>query len=144
MIGTLVLSQGRLATELIEAARTIVGTVPACEALELGWQASKEECVERIEAAIERLETGSGVLILTDMHGSTPFNAAQELARNHHVAVLAGTNLPMVVRLACCRPDTKTLEELADWIESKGRSSILSSGEAPESALACEQGELEE
>lgn len=139
MIGTLILSQGHLASELIETARTIVGVAPPFEALELGWQAGREECLRRVGEAIDRLDTGDGVLVLTDMHGSTPFNAAQELAATRHVAVLAGTNLPMVVRLACCRPDLLSLEELAAWIEGKGRDSIRAAGESADTDLECDR-----
>lgn len=139
MIGTLILSQGRLATELIEATRTIVGSPPPFEALELGWQATREECLRRIGEAIDRLDTGDGVLVLTDMQGSTPFNAAQELAATRRIAVLGGTNLPMVVRLACCRPEAMSVQELATWIETKGRDSIRGAGENQEAVVGCER-----
>jgi PTS system mannose-specific IIA component len=139
MIGTLILSQGGLARELVEATGTIVGTPPPFEPLELGWQTSREECLRRIGDAIDRLDTGDGVLVLTDMHGATPFNAAQELAANRHIVVLAGINLPMVVRLACCRPDAMPLEELAAWIEGKGRESIRSGSESSNAVVGCER-----
>lgn len=143
MIGTLILSQGRLAAELVEATRTIVGDVPAIEALELGWQTTREECLRRIGDAVDRLDSGEGVLVLTDMHGATPFNAAQELAETRRILVLAGTNLPMVVRLACCRPQGLSLDQLSDWIEAKGRDSIRSAADGQGEIARCEREEGE-
>jgi len=139
MIGTLILSQGRLATELVEATRTIVGELPAMEALELGWQTTREECLRRVGEAVDRLDSGEGVLVLTDMHGATPFNAAQELAETRRIHVLAGTNLPMVVRLACCRPEGLSLDQLTDWIEAKGRDSIRGAADGQGEPNGCER-----
>jgi PTS system mannose-specific IIA component len=64
------------------------------------------------------------VLILTDMFGDTPSNAALTFVRPGKVEVVTGVNLPMVVRLGCLRNQAMSLEELARWLEVKGRRSI--------------------
>ncbi|MGH9382277.1 MAG: PTS sugar transporter subunit IIA [Thermoanaerobaculia bacterium] len=124
MVATLIVAQGELADAILRSARTIVGETPATEALSVAWDAEPEDIVLQVRQGVERLDQGDGVLILTDMHGGSPDQAARRLVGERRVAVLAGVNLPMVVRLACCRPDDMSLEQLAAWIEAKGKRAI--------------------
>src|SRR5450631_3748893 len=101
MIGTLIVTHGGLARELLAAAETISGAIEGFEALSLNWTDGYEDARAKIEASIRRLDRGQGVLILTDMFGDTPSNAALSLAAAGRVEVVTGVNLPMVVRIGC-------------------------------------------
>jgi PTS system mannose-specific IIA component len=131
MIGTLILTQGELAKELLRAAGTIAGPLPATEAIGLDWQDTFEESTEKVRAAILRLDAGQGVLVLTDMFGSTPTNVALRFAQTGRVEVVTGVNLPMLLRLGCTAHPPGTLLELARWIQAKGQRSIALGSEGP-------------
>jgi PTS system mannose-specific IIA component len=92
--------------------------------LSLDWNEGLEPARARIASEIARLDDGTGVLVLTDMYGSTPTNAALAEAVPGRIEVLAGVNLPMVLRLGCTAAPPATLEETAHWLEIKGRRSI--------------------
>ncbi len=124
MIGTLILSHGRLADELLAAARTITGGLEGFGALSLDWSDGFEEAQVQIRAALERLDQGDGVLILTDMFGGTPCNVALTFLEPGKVEIVTGVNLPMVVRLACLGRREPSLSEAASWLRDKGRRSI--------------------
>ncbi len=124
MIGVLIVTHGALADELLSAARTIAGELPNFRALSLDWQVGLEEARGRIADAVAGLDTGAGVLILTDMYGDTPSNAAFSLARAGVVEVVTGVNLPMAVRLGCTQTESLDVHALARAIELRGRRSI--------------------
>jgi len=135
VIGVLVVSHGRMAAELLAAAQTIAGELPRFRALALEWSVGFEEARERIAAATAELDDGSGVLVLTDMYGDTPSNAAVSLHRPGALEVVSGVNLPMVVRLGCTRAAAGAdLGEVARWLELKGRRSIRRAATAQEDA----------
>ena len=87
MIGTLILTHGGVARELLESARVIVGPMPGFEALSLDWGDCFEDAQRKIRGAVERLDQGEGVLILTDMFGGTPCNLAVKFQRAGKVEV---------------------------------------------------------
>lgn len=125
MIGKLLLTHGGLATELFAAAQQIsAGKLAGCEALSLSWDETPDAARRRVEEALARLDTGQGVLILTDIHGGTPTNVAMSCYRPGKVEVLTGLNLPMVVRLACQAAEPGSLTEVARRLQEKVRSSI--------------------
>ncbi|MEM6453824.1 MAG: PTS sugar transporter subunit IIA [Acidobacteriota bacterium] len=129
MIGILILTHGCLARELLAAARTIsTGDLERFEALCLDWDATPEAVRRTVDDHIERLDRGQGVLILTDIFGGTPCNAAMAARQPGRIEVIAGVNLPMVVRLGCeFGRQTRSVDELATWLRDKGRSSITAS-----------------
>lgn len=127
MVGTLILTHGGLAHELLAAAQIIAGELDAFEALSLDWGDSHDTAREKVVAALARLDRNEGVIILTDMYGGTPFNVAKELTEPGRIELLCGVNLPMVLRLGCrtgggC--ERMKVEELASWLEGKGRQSV--------------------
>lgn len=127
MTSILILSHGRLASELLEAARTIAGeTPPWMEAVCLDWDATFEEAREITAAKIRSMDTTDGLVILTDMYGGTPFNVAASFTESPAVEVLAGVNLPMVVRLTCLGRAEMSPAELIPWLVEKGKRSICS------------------
>jgi PTS system mannose-specific IIA component len=125
MIGKLILTHGGLARELLAAAQIISGRLFGFEALSLDWNDTFEEAKAKVRAAIDRLEDGEGVLILTDMYGGTPSNVAVTFLQPGRVEVLTGVNLPMVLRLACQQTEEPTnLEGMARWLQGKGQRSL--------------------
>ncbi|MDQ1347019.1 MAG: mannose system component [Acidobacteriota bacterium] len=124
MTPVLVVTHGRMAQELLAAAETIAGVRPDIRALSLDWDEGSDAARARIAQAVAELDRGEGVLILTDMFGSTPSNAAIALAVPGKIEVVTGVNLPMVVRMSCSSVLPATLVETARWLEEKGRRSI--------------------
>jgi PTS system mannose-specific IIA component len=99
MIGVVVVTHGQLATELLNAAETIVGDLPRFAAVSIGWHEDTEDARAEIAQAITRVSQGGGVLILTDMFGGTPSNLAMTFLGDT-VEVITGVNLPMLIKLA--------------------------------------------
>ncbi|HTQ79966.1 MAG TPA: PTS sugar transporter subunit IIA [Thermoanaerobaculia bacterium] len=124
MIGKLILTHGGTARELLAAARTISGELSNFEALSLDWDDSFEEAKLKVGAAIDRLDQGQGVLILTDMFGGTPCNVALNFHQPGRIEILTGVNLPMVLRLACQGVEDTNVAEVARWLQAKTQRSI--------------------
>ena len=135
MTSILILSHGGLARELLDAAQTIAGgTPPWIQAVCLDWDATFEEARRRTAETIDQMEPSDGLLILTDMYGTTPFNVATSFVDSPDVQVLAGVNLPMVLRLCCLGSSDMTLPDLVLWLEEKGRRSICHCKDTPHQA----------
>jgi len=113
MIGVVVVTHGQLATELLNAAETIVGGVPRFAAVSIGWHEDTGDAREEIAQAITRVKQDGGVLILTDMFGGTPSNLSISVMSRPMVEVLAGINLPMLVKLAKVRDECPLTEAVA-------------------------------
>lgn len=137
MVGILILTHGDLARELFASAQKIAGDLENFEALPLSWSDGVEKAHERVAGALQRLDDGAGVLILTDIFGGTPSNIAMAFREPGRVEVISGVNLPMVVRLGCLNVrsgaavDAMPLEEMAVWIREKAQTSICCSSEMP-------------
>jgi PTS system mannose-specific IIA component len=129
MVTTLIVTHGKMAQELLDAAQMIVGELPRFVAVSLDWDDSVEEVTEKTRRALETVDPADEVLILTDMYGGTPFNVAAGFHQPGRVEVVTGVNLPMVVRLGCPRSNEMSLAELADWIQVKSKASICRAGE---------------
>jgi PTS system mannose-specific IIA component len=129
MIGTLILTHGGAARELLAAAQKIAGSLPGFEALCLDWNEPLETLQNEVRQAIARLDRGQGVLVLTDMFGSTPCNVASLFLEEGHVEILSGVNLPMVMRLACQPRQDGNLKELARWLQAKAQQSVCLASE---------------
>jgi PTS system mannose-specific IIA component len=141
MLGLLVISHGRLAEELVNAVRTIVGPVDALEAVSIGWNDDVEESSRRIQAAVGRVDCGQGVLLLTDMFGGTPTNLALSLHEPGRIEIVTGVNLPMLIKFANLR-EQLDLQEAADRIARQGREAIQVAAhylQAPESKAGGEK-----
>ena len=123
MIGVVVVTHGQLATELLNAAETIVGELPQFAAVSIGWHDDVEQAREEIARAIGRLEAADGVIVLTDMFGGTPSNLAITLLDEGRVEVVTGVNLPMLIKLAGLK-EAGDLREVARRIREDGRTAI--------------------
>jgi len=123
MIGVVVVTHGQLATELLNAAETIVGDLPRFAAVSIGWHDDTEDARTEIEQAIARVEEGAGVLILTDMFGGTASNLAMSFLSREKVEVITGVNLPMLIKLANL-PEQSDLLASAREMREHGRNAI--------------------
>lgn len=123
MLGLLVVTHGRLAEEVVNAARTIVGDVEALEAVSIGWNDEVGEASKRIDEAIKRVDCGQGVLLLTDMFGGTPTNLALSLHDAGEIEIVTGVNLPMLIKFTNLREELG-LQETAAKIAAEGRQAI--------------------
>ena len=103
MIGLVLVTHGRLATEFAAAMEHIVGPQTQLETVCIGPEDDMEVRRADIEAALGRVDSGKGVILLTDMFGGTPSNLAISLMGSGQVEVIAGINLPMLIRLASVR-----------------------------------------
>ena len=103
MIGLVLVTHGRLATEFRSALEHVVGPQQQIEAITIGPDDDVEQCRKSILEAVKRVDSGSGVAILTDMFGGTPSNLAISLMKGENVEVIAGVNLPMLIRLEGAR-----------------------------------------
>ena len=103
MIGLVLVTHGRLAAEFITAMEHVVGPQEAIEAICIGPDDDMEVRRRDIAEAIGRVETGSGTIILTDLFGGTPSNLAISLMKSENIEVIAGVNLPMLIRLESAR-----------------------------------------
>ena len=123
MIGLVLVTHGRLAEEFLFALEHIVGPQSGIETIAIGPDDRMEVRRADIAAAIERVNGGAGVIILTDMFGGTPSNLAISLLEIGKVEVVAGLNLPMLVKLARIRKDY-VLDKAATAAQDAGRKYI--------------------
>ena len=129
MIGLVIVAHGGFAEELLRAAEHVVGPLERAEAIGLGPKDDLAERRAEIESAVERVNDGDGVVILTDLFGGTPSNLAiATMARfDGQVDVVTGANLPMMMKLAKSR--TADRREAVEAAVAAGRRYILDATE---------------
>jgi PTS system mannose-specific IIA component len=120
MIGLVLVTHGRLAVEFRSALEHVVGPQTQIESITIGPEDDVEQRRKDIIEAVKRVDTGDGVAILTDMFGGTPSNLAISVMSRPKVEVLAGINLPMLVKLAKVR-EGGTLAEAVSAAQEAGR-----------------------
>lgn len=103
MIGLVLVTHGRLAAEFIVAMEHVVGPQEAIEAVCIGAEDDMEARRGDIAKALAKVDQGDGVIILTDLFGGTPSNLAISLMKTDKIEVIAGVNLPMLIRLEGAR-----------------------------------------
>ena len=103
MIGVVLVTHGQLAEEFRHAVEHVVGPQEQMEAVAIGADDDIEQRRKDIIAAVAKVETGSGVIVLTDMFGGTPSNLAISVMETGRVEVVAGVNLPMLIKLSSVR-----------------------------------------
>ncbi|MGE5152800.1 MAG: PTS sugar transporter subunit IIA [Bdellovibrio bacteriovorus] len=133
-VGVLLITHGSLGSELLRIATGIFGTCPTrADALEVENDAPCDPLLEEAQRRVNGLDEGDGVLVLTDFYGSTPANLAVDLGQRHpRVRVLAGVNLPMLVRaLSYASLD---LDQTADKALQGGREGVLRCAPRPDEA----------
>jgi PTS system ascorbate-specific IIA component len=123
-VGLLLITHDKLGRNLLNTAATILGDIPVdVGTIEVPGDSNPESVYADASAACTALDKGDGVLVLTDLYGSTPSNIATRLLEEHNVLVLSGLNVPMLVRVlnyASC-----SLEELGSKAESGALDGII-------------------
>jgi PTS system mannose-specific IIA component len=125
MIGIVVVTHGRVAEELVNAARTIVGEIPRIVAVSMGWSDDATAATSAVERGMG--EVGGGdVLVLTDMFGGTPTNLSLPFL-SEHVEIVTGVNLPMLIKASALREGS--LVEVARAVREQGKGAIYVASE---------------
>jgi PTS system mannose-specific IIA component len=122
MVGVVVATHGRLAEELLRTAEQVVG--PLGRVKTLGIVASMPDVREQVQDAIDEMEQGEGVLVLTDLFGGSPTNLCLQCLSSRHVEVITGVNLPMLLKLVSLRKEGVPLEALAKALAAAAQQSI--------------------
>jgi PTS system mannose-specific IIA component len=129
LVGGVVVTHGNLATELVSAAETIISEdIRHITAITIGWHDDVDVARDEIGKAIERVNEGAGVVVLTDMFGGTPTNLACTFLGNAPIEVVTGVNLPMILKLVDQQPD-ETLSEIARRVRDQGQKNIYLASE---------------
>ncbi len=123
MIGLVLVTHGRLAEELRSAMEHVVGTQRTVATVCIGPDDDIEGRRAEIQRCIDTVDTGDGVVLLTDMFGGTPSNLAISQMDRKRVEVIAGVNLPMLVKLAKVRSN-QPLPDAVDCAQNAGRKYI--------------------
>jgi PTS system mannose-specific IIA component len=125
MIGIVVVTHGRVAEELLNAARNIVGEVPAATAVSIGWSDDPAAANAAIERGLAEAG-GSEALVLTDMFGGTPTNLSLPYL-SERVEIVTGVNLPMLIKACALREGA--LVEVARAVREQGKGAIYVASE---------------
>ncbi|HXW70353.1 MAG TPA: PTS sugar transporter subunit IIA [Methylocella sp.] len=123
MIGIVLVTHGRLASEFRAALEHVVGPQKQIESVSIGPEDDIEQRRQEIIAAVAKVDGGSGVIVLTDMFGGTPSNLAISIMNGQNIEVIAGINLPMLIKLASIRDNT-SLPQAAAQAQDAGRKYI--------------------
>jgi len=113
MIGLILVTHGKLAEEFLVALEHVVGPQRQVATVCIGPHDDMESRRKEIAAAIKRVESGQGVIILTDLFGGTPSNLSISMLDSGRVEVIAGVNLPMLIRLDSARKNMDVREAVA-------------------------------
>ncbi len=123
MIGLVIVTHGKLADEFVSAMEHVVGPQRAVRAVCIGPSDNMEQRRTDIVEAAALVDDGSGVILLTDMFGGTPSNLAISVMDETHAEVIAGLNLPMLIKLASIR-DRLDLQACVAHAQDAGRKYI--------------------
>lgn len=126
MIGLVIVAHGGLAQELLAATEHVVGALPAARAIAIFPQDDLRVRQDEVDAAVEAVDQGGGVVLVTDMFGGSPSNLAMGAMARPGVEVVYGANLPLLVKLAKAR--ALPLDQAVDQALDAGRKYIDSAG----------------
>lgn len=128
MIGTVVVTHGKIGEEMVRVALSIVQEATPLYGVALEHDEDREAMRRKIQGAIQEADRGDGVLLLSDMFGGTPSNLCLSFLQEGKIEVVTGVNLPMLIKIASLK-EHKTLGEIADFIKSYGQKNIARAGE---------------
>ncbi|HUP46694.1 MAG TPA: PTS sugar transporter subunit IIA [Thermoanaerobaculia bacterium] len=120
----MIVTHGNLAHELLNAAHQIEADTSGIEAVPLEWNDTVDEAREKIRMALERVGSDRDVIIFTDMFGGTPSNISLSFLEKGRVEIVTGVNLPMIVKFAMVKQESKDVSTLAHVISEKGSKAI--------------------
>lgn len=128
MVGIVIVTHGKLGEELVRVSEFIVGRLEQVTAVSIDPTQDVQILHKKIQKAIKKLDSGKGVLILTDMFGGTPSNISLSFLEEGKIDVVTGVNLPMLIRLTHSR-EKLTLAGLAEQVKSYGSKGISQASE---------------
>ena len=123
IIGLVLVTHGNLAQEFISAMQHVVGKQDKIEAVCIGPEDDMEMRRSEILKKVEETDSGQGVVVLTDMFGGTPSNLAISIMDRANVEIIAGVNLPMLIKIASLRTE-KNLKETGAGAQEAGKKYI--------------------
>jgi PTS system mannose-specific IIA component len=123
MIGMVLVTHGRLAEEFLAALEHVVGPQTNIATVCIGPEDDMEEHRKKILESIKEVDDGSGVALMTDMFGGTPSNLAISIMGKADIEVVAGVNLPMLIKFASVR-ETESLADAVASAQDAGRKYI--------------------
>ena len=123
MIGIVIVTHGRLADEFRAALEHVVGQQQQLATVSIGPEDPGEACRRHILDKIQSVDSGDGTVVLTDMFGGTPSNLAISVMNDSNIEVIAGVNLPMLIKLASIRGE-RGLSDAVDAAKEAGRKYI--------------------
>ncbi|MCX5918522.1 MAG: PTS sugar transporter subunit IIA [Deltaproteobacteria bacterium] len=123
MVGVVLVTHPNLGEEFIRSAELICGQLPFLTNVSIDTRRGVEVLREEIARAIKSVDSGKGVLILTDMFGGTPSNMSLAFLSENRVEVVTGLNLPMLIQISNCR-EGRSLQELAKNVKEAGQRNI--------------------
>ena len=123
MIGLVLVTHGNLAVEFVSAMQHVVGKQDQVEAVCIGPEDDMEMRRAEILEKVGKVDSGSGVVVLTDMFGGTPSNLAISIMSRANVEILAGMNLPMLIKIASLRKE-KNLKDTVEGAQEAGKKYI--------------------
>lgn len=124
MVGLVVATHGRLADELVATAEQIVGKLPNVATCSIEPGSSNEELRGKVRSAIASVDEGDGVIVFADLFGGTPCKECLMISQRGHIEVLAGVNLPMLLKANSLRLDAMPLPEMAQALALYGQRNI--------------------
>lgn len=123
-VGVLIIAHGQIGPSLLDTSTMVCGLCPlTVETLSIPFDSNPDKMFEQASGMLEELDSGTGVLILTDMYGSTPSNIANRFLDSGRVRVVAGINLPMLIRVF--NYPELDLDALADKAVTGGHDGVL-------------------
>lgn len=128
MVGAIVITHGSLAASLMEVAESITGKIEKVKIVSVMRSDTTESIRSALSGSIKDVNSGSGVIIFTDMFGGTPTNVALSLLEDGKVDVITGVNLPMLIKFIGNRSE-KSLSEVALLLKEYGQKSIVLAGD---------------
>ena len=126
MVGVVVVTHGSFGQSLLEAAETVLGPQEYCKAVGVDVNKGVDETMDTIRKCIRAVESGRGVLALTDLFGGSPTTMSLSLMKSENLEVITGVNLPMLV--ATLQSRLMNLEALADKVRDAGQQGIKVAG----------------
>ncbi len=124
MIGIVIVSHGGLAGEFISVLEHVMGAQHNIIAVGIEADDDIEQRRTDIVNAVQTVDTGDGVIILTDMFGGTPSNLAISIMSRDKIEVLAGVNLPLLIKIAALRKDNTDIPSVVEKAQEAGRKYI--------------------
>lgn len=126
MVGVVLVTHGTFGQALLDAALTVLGPQKHCLAVGVDVEKGVDVTMEAIRNAVNSVEKGRGVVVLTDLFGGSPTTMSLSLMKSENLEVITGVNLPMLV--ATLQSRSLQLDELAQKVESAGQQGIKAAG----------------